>query len=123
MRKFVQLALVFGLAVSLLNAGDCGSPFFASKETRDCCNRGKCAPSNRSDDDCCKVSNAWASTAIVISGKASFPNPLSHIDSAAMTAVATQVHPMLTLSSLLRADHTLAWATASFGRIDLPLLI
>lgn len=123
MRKFVQIVLVLGLAASLLNAGECGSPFFASKETRDCCNRGKCAPSNRSDDDCCKVSNASTSTALVISGKASLPNPLGQIDGAALAPVAIQVHPMLTLPSLLRADHTWLGPPPPLVVLNLPLLI
>lgn len=115
--------LVLGLAASLLNAGECGSPFFASKETRDCCNRGKCAPSNRSDDGCCQVSNGSASTVVVVPGKASFPNPLGQIDSAAVTAVTTQVHPILTLSSLLRADHTWVGPPPPLVAFNLPLLI
>jgi len=122
LRKFIQIALVLGLAASLLNAGECGSPFFATKEARECCNRGKCAPSNRSDD-CCKVSNGSASSAFVISGKASIPNPLNHIDSAAITAVSIQVHPILTLSSLLRADHTWLGPPSAVVLFNLPLLI
>lgn len=96
--------------------------FFASKEKRECCNRGKCAPSNQSDD-CCKVANASASNAFVISGKSSIPNPLNHVDGAAITAVLIQADPILTPSSLLRADHT--WLGPPFAVVlfNLPLLI
>ena len=114
--------VVLGLAASLLNAGECGSPFFATKEARDCCNRGKCAPSNQKDD-CCKVSNVSTSSAYLIRGKASVPSPLIHINSAAITAVLTPVHPILPLSSLLRADHTWLGPPPPLVAFNLPLLI
>lgn len=122
MQNLSRVALLLGLAALVVNAGECGSPFFATKEARECCNRGKCAPSNRSDD-CCKVSNTSASSTFVVSGKASIPNPLGHIDSAAITAVLTQIQPILTLSSLLRADHTWVGPPPLLAAFNLPLLI
>ncbi len=122
MRKLCQIALVFALAGSLLNAGECGSPFFASKETRDCCNRGKCAPSNRSDD-CCNVSNTTVSSAFVISGKSVIPNPLNTSDGIALAAVSVSLHWAPIPSSFLRAEHTWLAPPLTQTPLQLPLRI
>lgn len=121
-RQFLQIALLFGLTAVLLDAGECGSVFFGSKEKRECCNQGKCAPSNRSDD-CCNAANTSFSGGFIFSGKCSIPNPLIHVDGAVIAAVLSRVHPILTSSSLIRADHT--WLGPPFAVVPFnsPLLI
>lgn len=120
--KVLQIALVFGLIGSLADAGECGSRFFASKEKKECCNRGKCAPSKQSDD-CCQIANASSSKPFVTSGKSSIPNPLHTVAGLAVALPAVELHAALIPSPVLWEDHTWLGPPLSAISVNLPLLV
>ena len=51
--------MFIALAMVLLKGGDCISPLFADQESKDCCTRGKCNPSQKADP-CCQTTSPSA---------------------------------------------------------------
>lgn len=49
--------MLIAAVILLLRAGDCVPLLFADNQTKTCCTRGKCSPSQRADP-CCQSSNA-----------------------------------------------------------------
>jgi len=51
--------MFIALAMVLLKGGDCISPLFADQESKNCCTRGKCNPSQKADP-CCQTTSPSA---------------------------------------------------------------
>ena len=120
LRKLFQFAAVLGVSVLLLNAGECISPFFANKEARECCTRGKCAPSKLSDD-CCKTSNASAGKHFVRAEK--FSPAMSALDtSTTLVSVFVFVSPTSAVSHV-RTEHPWLGPPLELAHLNLPLLV
>ncbi len=122
LRKVLQIVFVFALIASLADAGECGSRLFASKEKKECCNRGKCAPSKQSDD-CCQIAHSSSSKPFVTSGKSSIPNPLHTVAGLAAPLPTVQLHAVLMPSPLIWDDVTWLGLGPPLSAINLPLLI
>ena len=120
LRKLFQLAAVMGVSVLLLNAGECISPFFANKEARECCTRGKCGPSKLSDD-CCKTSSTSAGKHFVRAEK--FSPAISALDTSAIPVSAFAFVLPTSAVSYVRTEHPWLGPPLELAHLNLPLLV
>jgi len=68
--KFIPMWIA--AVILLLRGGDCVPLLLADQQTKDCCTRGKCSPSQKADP-CCEKSSAPSVPYLQASDKVSLP--------------------------------------------------
>ena len=115
MRRGVHIAVVLLAVFLLVRPFDCFSSGKFDQKAEDCCNKGKCSPSN--PDDCCKATVQGGSH-FLISTAADHSSPV--LD------VATEDAPSTTLRLLVTSFSVEVHASPGSPpdlRLNLPLLI
>ena len=120
MRLLKPTGMLLGLAILLLNTGDCVTVAFASAKEAECCMRADCPfAATEQMDSCCKTPTTSMKYIQAAAQKSLSQPAVAHVDFPAQAVAA----PISNIAGYFSADAKLHSPPGSLNALNTPLLI